>query len=73
MDISLRGVIFDRFANISTFAKAVGWNRKKASDIVNGRRRPSARDMEDIARVADIQDDNTFMALFFGRQVHNVD
>ena len=73
MNISLRGMVLDRYANITKFAHAIGWNRKKASDIVNRRRRPSARDMEEIARVMDIRDDRTFMALFFGNQVHNVD
>jgi transcriptional regulator with XRE-family HTH domain len=65
MQVSLRGAIFDRFSNISAFAKNIGWDRKKASDIVNGRRRPSADEMEEIARALNVEDEHTFMSLFF--------
>lgn len=65
MQITLRGAILSKYSNASAFGKAIGWSRKKASDIMNGRRRPSAKEMEDIANILGIKDDHVFMALFF--------
>lgn len=67
MEITLRGAILGKYRNISQFAKAIGWNRKKASDIVNYRRRPSAQEMEEISELLDVHDNSSFMALFFRR------
>ena len=65
MQVNLRGAIFGKFRDISTFANAIGWNRKKASDIINGKRRPNADEMEAIASALEIKDSETFMNLFF--------
>lgn len=73
MNVSLRGFVLDHFANMSDFAHAIGWDRKKASDIANGRRRPSADEMESIADLLGIQDNETFIRLFFSSRVHKVD
>ena len=73
MQINLRGAVFGKYKNISAFAKSIGWERKKASDIVNGKRRPSADEMEKISDALDVHDPSTFVALFFSNQVRNVD
>ena len=65
MQVNLRGAVFAKYKNISSFAEAVGWGRKKASDIINERRRPSAHEMEEIAKAIGINDANTFFSLFF--------
>lgn len=67
MEINLRGTVFGKYRDISSFAKALGWNRKKTSDIVNGRRSPTANEMEEISKVLGITDANTFMSIFFNR------
>ena len=65
MQVNLRGAVFAKYRDISTFANAIGWNRKKASDILNGKRRPTADEMEKISDVLGINDSETFMSLFF--------
>lgn len=65
MQATLRGIVLDRYGSMSTFAQKVGWGRKKASDIVNGRRHPTADDMMVIASELKIANDQDFMALFF--------
>ena len=65
MQVTLRGAVFGEFKSISEFAKHVGLDRKKASNIVNGHQRPSADEMERMAEVLHVQDAKTFMSLFF--------
>ena len=65
MQMNLRGAVFAKYKNISLFAKDVCWDRKKASDIINGKRRPSAVEMEEMAKVLEINDADTFFSLFF--------
>ena len=65
MQVNLRGAIFGKYRDISTFANAIGWNRKKASDIINGKRSPNADEMEAIANILGVNDNETFMSLFF--------
>ena len=73
MQVNLRGTILGKYRDISSFAKAIGWNRKKASDIINEKRRPTAHEMEEISDLLNINDADTFMQLFFSIRVHNVD
>lgn len=65
MPNKIRGAVFTRFPNISAFADAIGWTRQKASRIVNGLQRPTAEDMEDMARCLNIVEADEFMAVFF--------
>lgn len=67
MQLNLRGVVLGKYRDISSFAKAIGWNRRKASDIVNGRRSPTANEMETISKILEIKDANTFMNIFFNQ------
>jgi len=65
MPNKLRGAIFSRFPNVSAFADAIGWNRQKASRIANGLQRPTAPEMEEIAKCLGINDPDEFMSVFF--------
>ena len=65
MSNKIRGAVFTRFKTISDFADAIGWNRPKASRIVNGLQRPTASEMEEMAKCLGISDSEEFMAIFF--------
>ena len=64
MENELRGAVLAKFPNISCFAKAMKWDRKKASRIVNRQQLPTARDMELMAKHLDIRDGDTFVHIF---------
>lgn len=65
MEVSLRGIVLSHFDSVSAFAKSVHWDRKRAADIVNGRRRPTAQEMETIAAATNLTDSKVFLSLFF--------
>ena len=60
----IRGIVLSQFPNISSFAKAIGWNRKKAARIINYGQKPSAKDMEQMAECLKIQDVYSFVSIF---------
>ena len=60
----LRGIVFERFSNISSFAKAMNWDRKKASRIINMQQKPSAADMEQMAMCLGVKDVYSFVHIF---------
>ena len=64
MENSLRGEVFKNFDSISDFARALGWDRKKASRIVNRDQHPSVNDMEQMAELLNIHDSSLFMQIF---------
>ena len=64
MENTLRGKVLTKFSSITDFATAMHWDRKKASRIVNRVQKPSADDMEDMAKVLDIHDCKTFIDVF---------
>lgn len=65
MEVSLRGIVLSHFDSVSDFARSVQWDRKRAADIVNGRRRPTAQEMETIATATNMTDSKVFLSLFF--------
>lgn len=65
MENKIRGAVFSRFSSVSEFAKAIKWPRQKASKIVNERQRPSAEEMEQMAKCLKINSAEDFMAIFF--------
>jgi len=65
VQVSLRGAILDKFPSATAFGKAMGWPRKKASDVMNGRRKLDAEDMQAVAKAIEVQDSESFLALFF--------
>ena len=64
MENNLRGLVMTKYPNITSFAKAMKWDRKKASRIVNRVQKPTASDMEQMAECLDIHDANTFVHIF---------
>ena len=65
MDLTLRGIVFDKYRTIGDFADAMGWSRNKASGIVNGKRQPSKADMESMISVLCIPA-SSVAPVFFG-------
>lgn len=65
MQNALRGHVFSQYENLTVFSDKLGWDRGKTSRIVNGKQRPSADEMEQIASALNVHDVNTFMDLFF--------
>ena len=65
MEMTLRGVILQKYPSATAFGKAMGWGRQKASNIMNGRIQPSADDMIAIANAVGINDSTSFMSIFF--------
>lgn len=64
MENSLRGAVLAKFPNISSFANALGWDRKKASRIVNRVQLPSAKDMDQMSECLDICNADDFVHIF---------
>jgi hypothetical protein len=64
MENQLRGAVLARFPNITAFAKAMNWDRKKASRIVNRVQKPTVNDMEQMARALDVRDSDSFVHIF---------
>ena len=64
MDNTLRGAVLTKFPNITCFADEMHWDRKKASRIVNRVQKPSADDMEQMAKTLEIRDAQTFVEIF---------
>ena len=60
----LRGMVLAKFKSISAFAEVLGWDRKKASRIVNRQQLPTANDMDEMADVLGIRDCDTFVHIF---------
>ena len=63
MDNALRGVVLTKFRSIAAFARAVNWDRKKASRIVNHVQYPTVGDMEIMIDVLDIPDADSFVRI----------
>lgn len=64
MENSLLAAVLTKFRSISNFARALNWDRKKASRIVNRQQLPTAKDMDEMADALDVHDCETFMHLF---------
>ena len=65
MEMTVRGVILQKYPSASAFARSMGWPRQKASDIINGRRKPTADEMVLIAQNVGLTDASAFMSVFF--------
>ena len=64
MENRLRGVVMTKYTSISSFAKAMKWDRKKASRIINRIQSPTASDMELMAKCLGINDPTSFVNIF---------
>ena len=47
----IRGIVYSKFNSVREFAKAVGWDRTKACNIINMTREPRLSDLQDMAPV----------------------
>lgn len=65
LNVTLRGLVFDRFRTVSEFADAIGWDRNKAARIVNGKQEPNKKDMETLISFFGIQPEH-LASIFFG-------
>lgn len=65
MELTLRGLIFNKFRTITEFAAAAHWERNKASRIANGTQQPSKADMETLITVLGIPEKHV-APVFFG-------
>ena len=64
-NIKFRGVVYNKYASISDFSRAIGWTRQKGSNIVNGITEPSLDDVDKMSKALDMTFEET--AQFFLR------
>lgn len=50
----IRGIVYSKFPSVREFARAVGWDKTKAFNIVNMKREPRISDLQDMAVVIDM-------------------
>jgi len=60
----LRGRIVAMFGTIGKFAEAIGWSRRKVSNIVNKKQEATASDIEKMAEILQITLPDEFRILF---------
>jgi plasmid maintenance system antidote protein VapI len=63
--INLRGAVMSKYKTIGEFANEIGWNRNKASRIVNGVQDPDIEDIQKITKVLGIESKDVFLNIFF--------
>lgn len=51
---TLRGVVYDRFPSMRAFSRAIGWDRTKTCNIINGNREPRVSDLSDMSQALNI-------------------
>jgi len=78
--ITLRGLVLSKYRTIGDFSKAIGWQRNKASRIVNGKQFPNTEEIQEITACLKINSERLFVNIFFaslstlwtneGRKVH---
>ena len=64
MENKLRGAVLTKFSSITAFAKALEWDRKKASRIVNHVQEPSVSDLYKMSDLLDVRDCESFCQIF---------
>lgn len=65
MQSNLRGAVLSMYPSISSFARAIHWDRKKASRIINDVQQPSRKDIEEISALLNISSAEDFVNIFF--------
>lgn len=63
-EMTLRGRIISMYETLGKFAKAIGFSRRKVSDIVNKRQEPTASDIEVMADALKVELPAEFRILF---------
>ena len=64
MENELRGAVLAKYPNITAFANALKWDRKKASRIINRVQNPTVSDIYKMSTLLDITDAETFVRIF---------
>ena len=64
MENRLRGEVLAKYPTITAFAKAIKWDRKKASYIINHVRVPSVEDMYKMSDILGVTDCDSFVHIF---------
>lgn len=64
MENRLRGAVLTKFPSISEFARAIHWDRKKASRIINYVQNPSVDDLYKMADLLEVRDCDSFVHIF---------
>ena len=64
MENKLKSAVLAKYFSITAFAKALRWDRKKASRIVNRVQAPSVDDMYLMADALCVDDSDTFVNIF---------
>lgn len=62
-EISLRGIVYDKFRSMAELADVIGWTRQKTSNIINGNTEPSLDDTDKLSKALGIPFEKT--ARFF--------
>ncbi len=60
----LRARIVTTFGTIGNFAEAIGWSRRKVSDIANKKQEATASDIVEMANLLKIELPDEFRVLF---------
>lgn len=68
----VRGAVYERYSDIASLAKEIGWSRQKLSPIVNGKREPSLSDVQAMAKAMDMDADK-LASFFLDLQSQNCD
>lgn len=63
----LRGRIVSMYKSLLKFSKAINWSSRKTYDIINGRQEPTAKDIEDMCDVLQVEIPCDMRELFFTR------
>ena len=64
-EISLRGIVYDKYKSIAGLADEIGWSRQKTSNIINLTVEPSLSDTDKLAKALGMPFEKT--ARFFLR------
>ena len=64
-EISLRGIVYDKYKSIARLADEIGWSRQKTSNIINLTVEPSLSDTDKLAKALGMPFEKT--ARFFLR------
>ncbi len=67
MAVTLRGLVYSKFKSIREFARTIGWDHNKATDIVNLEREPRVSELQEMAPILDVSVER--LASFFTQKV----
>lgn len=65
MEITLKGIVLSQYGSCTEFAKVMGWNRCKASRIINNEQPPTLQDIKMMVEQMAIPKEQ-IVPIFFG-------